>query len=64
MTATPHPIRCDRPGHHYQYAIDVTRIHNELGWSPSVTLEQGIARTVSWYLAHQDWMNDVRDPVR
>ncbi len=45
----------DRPGHDLRYAIDATRIGAELGWRPSVTLEEGLARTVDWYLAHEDW---------
>lgn len=45
----------DRPGHDLRYAIDPTRIRDELGWRPSVTLEQGLQRTVDWYLAHEDW---------
>jgi len=45
----------DRPGHDARYAIDPTRIRTELGWRPSVTLEQGLARTVDWYLANEPW---------
>ncbi len=45
----------DRPGHDMRYAIDPTRIRNELGWRPSVTLEQGLAKTVDWYLNNKDW---------
>ncbi|GGA29713.1 dTDP-glucose 4,6-dehydratase [Neptunicoccus cionae] len=45
----------DRPGHDLRYAIDSTRINTELGWSPSVTLEQGLEKTVAWYLGHADW---------
>jgi len=45
----------DRPGHDARYAIDPARIRTELGWRPSVTVEQGLARTVDWYLAHEDW---------
>ena len=45
----------DRPGHDLRYAIDPTRIRTELGWSPSVTLEQGLEKTVEWYLANEDW---------
>ena len=45
----------DRPGHDARYAIDPTRIRNELGWRPSVTVEEGLARTVDWYLANEDW---------
>jgi len=45
----------DRPGHDARYAIDPTRIRTELGCRPSVTLEQGLARTVDWYLANEPW---------
>ncbi|MDE0590918.1 dTDP-glucose 4,6-dehydratase [Halocynthiibacter sp. C4] len=45
----------DRPGHDLRYAIDPQKIRNELGWRPSVTLEQGMRRTVEWYLNNQDW---------
>ncbi|MDB6452776.1 dTDP-glucose 4,6-dehydratase [Falsirhodobacter sp. 20TX0035] len=45
----------DRPGHDLRYAIDPTRIRTELGWRPSVTLEQGLEKTVDWYLANEDW---------
>ncbi len=45
----------DRPGHDMRYAIDPTRIRTELGWRPSVTLEQGLERTVEWYLTNEDW---------
>jgi dTDP-glucose 4,6-dehydratase len=45
----------DRPGHDARYAIDPARIRAELGWRPSVTLEQGLERTVQWYLDNGDW---------
>ncbi|CUX83260.1 MAG: dTDP-glucose 4,6-dehydratase RfbB [Roseibaca calidilacus] len=45
----------DRPGHDARYAIDPTRIRTELGWRPSVTVEEGLRRTVEWYLANEDW---------
>lgn len=45
----------DRPGHDARYAIDPARITAELGWRPSVTLEQGLEKTVQWYLDHEDW---------
>ena len=45
----------DRPGHDARYAIDPTRIRQELGWRPSVTVEDGLRRTVAWYLAHEHW---------
>ncbi|NBC95948.1 MAG: dTDP-glucose 4,6-dehydratase [Deinococcus-Thermus bacterium] len=45
----------DRPGHDHRYAIDPSRIRDELGWSPSVALEDGLARTVDWFLANEAW---------
>ncbi|MDO5631783.1 MAG: dTDP-glucose 4,6-dehydratase [Paracoccus sp. (in: a-proteobacteria)] len=45
----------DRPGHDRRYAIDPTRIREELGWRPSVTVEQGLRKTVEWYLANRGW---------
>ncbi|MBD2257262.1 dTDP-glucose 4,6-dehydratase [Pseudanabaena sp. FACHB-2040] len=45
----------DRPGHDRRYAMDITKIQTQLGWSPSVTLEQGLRQTVQWYLTHRDW---------
>ena len=45
----------DRPGHDRRYAIDPTRIREELGWHPSVTVEEGLAKTVEWYLENEDW---------
>ncbi|MBV1862914.1 MAG: dTDP-glucose 4,6-dehydratase [Rhodobacteraceae bacterium] len=46
----------DRPGHDQRYAIDPSRIRNELGWRPSVTLDQGLEQTVEWYLENQPWV--------
>jgi dTDP-glucose 4,6-dehydratase len=45
----------NRPGHDARYAIDASRIRDELGWEPSVTLDQGLERTVDWYLANEGW---------
>ena len=45
----------DRPGHDLRYAIDPSRIRQDLGWRPSVTLEEGLAKTVDWYLANEEW---------
>ena len=45
----------DRPGHDARYAIDPTRIRDELGWRPSVTLEEGLRKTVRWYLDNEAW---------
>lgn len=50
----------DRPGHDHRYAIDASRLKDELGWLPSETFETGIAKTVSWYLANQEWLGEVR----
>jgi dTDP-glucose 4,6-dehydratase len=49
----------DRPGHDLRYAIDATKIATELGWKPAETFETGIEKTVNWYLAHQDWVNNI-----
>ena len=51
----------DRPGHDRRYAIDASKLKNELGWEPAHTFEQGIADTVDWYLEHQDWVQRVLD---
>jgi dTDP-glucose 4,6-dehydratase len=51
----------DRPGHDARYAIDPTRIRTELGWRPSVTVEQGLAKTVRWYLGNEDWWRALQD---
>jgi len=45
----------DRPGHDLRYAIDPTRIREELGWRPSVTVEEGLEKTVRWYLENEEW---------
>ena len=45
----------DRPGHDARYAIDPARIRGELGWGPSVTVEEGLEKTVRWYLDNEDW---------
>ena len=51
----------DRPGHDARYAIDPTRIRTELGWRPSVTLEEGLEKTVDWYLANEGWWRALQD---
>jgi dTDP-glucose 4,6-dehydratase len=51
----------DRPGHDRRYAIDSSKLQNELGWRPSQTFESGIAQTVDWYLANQPWSQRVLD---
>ncbi len=49
----------DRPGHDLRYAIDATKIKQELAWEPSVTFEKGLDLTVNWYLENQEWLNSV-----
>lgn len=49
----------DRAGHDLRYAIDSSKLHNDLGWEPSLQFEEGIEKTVLWYLDNQDWMDDV-----
>jgi dTDP-glucose 4,6-dehydratase len=51
----------DRPGHDRRYAIDASKLKDELGWQPEHTFKQGIADTVDWYLEHQDWVQRVLD---
>jgi dTDP-glucose 4,6-dehydratase len=50
----------DRLGHDWRYALNTAKIEGELGWRPQVDLEEGLRRTLSWYLAHQDWLERVR----
>ncbi len=49
----------DRPGHDRRYAIDASKIINELGWQPSVSFEQGLNKTIDWYLQNQTWLRNV-----
>ena len=49
----------DRAGHDLRYAIDSTKLHDELGWEPSLQFEEGIEKTVKWYLENQDWLDNV-----
>ena len=51
----------DRPGHDQRYAIDPSRIREELGWRPSVTLDQGLEQTIDWFLSHEDWWRALQD---
>lgn len=49
----------DRPGHDLRYAIDASKINTELGWKPSVTFEQGLEKTIDWYLSNEEWLKNV-----
>jgi|GEM_PF-928868 len=49
----------DRPGHDKRYAIDATRLNRDLGWKPSVTFEEGLAKTIDWFLENQEWLENV-----
>ena len=49
----------DRPGHDRRYAIDSTKVQKELDWRPKYTLEEGLARTIEWYLTHQNWVESL-----
>lgn len=49
----------DRPGHDARYAIDSSKLQRELGWEPSLQFEEGIEKTVRWYLEHQEWLDNI-----
>ena len=49
----------DRPGHDRRYAIDASKIIKELGWKPTVSFEEGLSKTIDWYLANQNWLKNV-----
>jgi dTDP-glucose 4,6-dehydratase len=49
----------DRPGHDLRYAIDASKINSTLGWTPSVTFEQGLEKTIDWYLSNEEWLHNV-----
>jgi len=49
----------DRPGHDFRYAIDASKINKDLGWSPSVTFEEGLELTVDWYLSNNQWLKNI-----
>jgi dTDP-glucose 4,6-dehydratase len=51
----------DRPGHDYRYAIDPSRLEQELGWHPEMPFEEGLRQTIQWYLSNREWVNRVRD---
>ncbi len=50
----------DRPGHDWRYAIDASKIEGELGWAPEVSFEEGLRRTVDWYVGHREWVQAVQ----
>lgn len=49
----------DRPGHDLRYAIDASKINKELGWKPTVTFEEGLSKTIDWYLSNEEWLKNV-----
>ena len=49
----------DRPGHDLRYAIDSGKLQNELGWKPSLQFEEGLEKTISWYLENEKWLDNV-----
>ena len=49
----------DRPGHDMRYAIDAGKINKELGWEPTLQFEEGLRKTVDWYLNNQEWLDSV-----
>jgi dTDP-glucose 4,6-dehydratase len=49
----------DRAGHDLRYAIDATKLMTELGWNPSVTFEEGLSKTVDWYLNNWEWIENI-----
>ena len=49
----------DRPGHDKRYAIDANKLKNELGWEPSLQFEEGLAKTIAWYLENEKWMDNI-----
>ena len=49
----------DRPGHDARYAIDSSRLQNELGWEPGLKFEEGLEKTVRWYLENSEWLENV-----
>jgi dTDP-glucose 4,6-dehydratase len=49
----------DRAGHDLRYAIDSSKLKNELGWTPSLQFEEGIEKTIQWYLTNEEWLNNV-----
>ena len=51
----------DRPGHDRRYAMNIDKISSELGWEPQYGLEEGLEKTVNWYLTHNDWINSIQE---
>ena len=51
----------DRPGHDFRYAIDATKINQDLGWSPKESFETGIRKTIDWYLNNREWWQAIQD---
>ena len=49
----------DRPGHDRRYAIDASKLLNELGWTPSIKFEEGFCETIDWYLSNKEWVDNV-----
>ena len=49
----------DRPGHDLRYAIDSSKIREELGWRPSIKFEEALSTTIDWFLSNQEWLRDV-----
>ena len=49
----------DRAGHDLRYAIDSSKLQRELGWKPSLQFEEGLEKTVDWYLENEDWLNNI-----
>ena len=49
----------DRPGHDKRYAIDANKLNNELGWEPSLQFEEGLEKTIAWYLSNEEWMDNI-----
>jgi dTDP-glucose 4,6-dehydratase len=50
----------DRPGHDFRYALDASKINKDLGWSPSIKFEEGLSKTIDWYLNNKEWLENVK----